>query len=68
MPVYVYECEKCGEVVEVVQSIKDNSYILHKEIAIMENTFKNCDGKVKRIIQPAALKFKGKGWTRKFFR
>jgi predicted nucleic acid-binding Zn ribbon protein len=68
MPIYIYRCEECGEVVETMQKITESPYLRHKEIPITENVFKNCDGQVKRIPQTSTVIFKGKGWTPKKFK
>lgn len=52
MPIYVYECDTCGDVFEVEQRI-------------IEDALTECPcgkGKVKRIIQPVGVSFKGSGF------
>lgn len=52
MPTYVYECDTCSKVFEVDQRIT-------------EDPLTDCgcgDGKVKRIMQPTAVMFKGSGF------
>jgi putative FmdB family regulatory protein len=53
MPTYVYECKKCGQVVEREQRISDRPLT-------------DCDcggrGTLKRLIQPTAVMFKGSGF------
>ncbi len=52
MPLYEYECEKCGSVFEVMQKFSDQPLAVHE----------NCGGKVRRLLSPPALRFKGSGW------
>jgi putative FmdB family regulatory protein len=69
MPVYVYECEKCGRIFNVIQNINDKSLEKHSDCTEGHKDLKEvCEGKIKRIIQSVNLSFKGKGWTPKFFR
>jgi putative FmdB family regulatory protein len=52
VPIYEYECTKCGHRFEVVQKIGDTS--LPK--------CEKCKGKVERLISSPAIQFKGTGW------
>jgi putative FmdB family regulatory protein len=52
MPTYVYECEKCGERIEVFQGINDPP--LKKCNA--------CAGKLKKVFLPVSIVFKGAGF------
>jgi len=53
MPIYEYECEKCGKIVEAFQDINDKP-------------LKKCDcgdkGKLKRIISLSTFQLKGNVW------
>lgn len=52
MPIYVYECDTCGDVYEVEQRI-------------IEDALTECrcgKGKVKRVMQPVGVAFKGSGF------
>lgn len=53
MPTYVYACDACGKQFEQFQSFKDEPL-----------TVCRCgtEGKVRRVIQPAGVVFKGSGW------
>ena len=53
MPTYVYACDACGKQFEQFQSFKDEPL-----------TVCRCGqtGKVRRVIQPAGVVFKGSGW------
>jgi putative FmdB family regulatory protein len=53
MPTYVYACDTCGKQFEKFQSFKDEPL-----------TTCPCgqEGKVRRVIQPAGIVFKGSGW------
>lgn len=53
MPTYVYACDACGKQFEQFQSFKDEPL-----------TVCRCGqaGRVRRVIQPAGIVFKGSGW------
>ena len=52
MPIYEYECEKCGEVVEKFQNFSD------KPLKKCEK----CAGKLHKIISQSTFHLKGTGW------
>ena len=52
MPVYEYECEKCGEHFDRIQKFSDEPLTVHEK----------CGGPVHRLISAPALQFKGSGW------
>lgn len=52
MPLYEYECEKCGAVFELKQKFADMPLTVHEK----------CGGKVHRLISAPVLQFKGSGW------
>ena len=52
MPIYEYECKKCSHRFELIQKFSD------KPISKCEK----CNGKVRKLIAPPALMFKGTGW------
>lgn len=52
MPVYTYECEKCGLRFDRMQKFSDKPLTRCPE----------CRGHVRRLIQPAGIVFKGSGW------
>ena len=52
MPLYEYQCEKCGKKFEVLQKI--NSEPLSECI--------HCRGPVKKLISVSSFQFKGSGW------
>jgi putative FmdB family regulatory protein len=53
MPTYVYECKSCNATFEVEQSIKDSAL---EDCTVCET------GKVRRLIQPVGIAFKGSGF------
>jgi len=53
MPTYSYKCESCGVVFDKFQSFSD------KPLTRCPDCRK---GSVRRILQPAAIVFKGSGW------
>ena len=52
MPIYVYECTNCGIHFEQNQRITDDPTQVCPE----------CDGQVRRVIQPVGVIFKGSGF------
>ena len=52
MPIYEYECRQCSHRFEIIQKFSD------KAISKCEK----CNGKVRKLIAPPALMFKGTGW------
>ncbi len=52
MPLYEYECEKCGERFEKIE----------KFTAPHTKTCPKCGGKAERRLAPSAIQFKGSGW------
>jgi putative FmdB family regulatory protein len=52
VPIYEYECTKCGHRFEVVQKLND-AHITRCE---------KCKGKVERLVSSPAIQFKGTGW------
>ena len=53
MPIYEYECDKCGEKIEVVQYV--NEPPLEK--------CKSCGGKLKKLISHSKFILKGSCWA-----
>jgi putative FmdB family regulatory protein len=52
MPVYEYVCDACGYGFERIQSFNDDPV----------EVCPNCKGKVRRVISPVGVIFKGSGW------
>lgn len=52
MPIYEYECIKCGNRFEVIQGFSDPAI----------TSCNSCSGKVTKVISPPAIVFKGSGW------
>ncbi|MFH1076441.1 MAG: zinc ribbon domain-containing protein [Pseudomonadota bacterium] len=52
MPIYEYECKKCGAVEEVWQKISDKPL----------TTCKACKGDVHKVISQSTFHLKGSGW------
>lgn len=52
MPLYEYQCEKCGDIFEVMQKFADEPLTAHEK----------CGGQVHRLISAPAFQFKGSGW------
>jgi len=52
MPLYEYQCEKCGHRFEKIQKFSDK----------MIRKCPECGGPVKQVISAPAVQFKGSGW------
>jgi len=52
MPLYEYECEQCGKVVEVLQKFSDEPL----------TTCSSCSGKLHKLISHSSFHLKGSGW------
>jgi putative FmdB family regulatory protein len=52
MPIYEYECDKCGRIEEALQRFSDMPL----------TTCKNCSGKLHKLISQSAFHLKGTGW------
>jgi putative FmdB family regulatory protein len=52
MPIYEYECSKCGRIDEVIQKFSD------KPLA----RCKHCSGKLHKLISHSSFHLKGTGW------
>jgi len=52
MPLYEYECEKCGHRFEKIQKFSDK----------MVKKCPECGGRVEQMISAPAVQFKGSGW------
>lgn len=52
MPIYEYQCEKCGEHLEVSQKISDGPL----------KSCPKCEGTLKKLISLSSFRLKGQGW------
>jgi len=52
VPIYEYECSKCGHRFEVIQRISDAPI----------KKCEKCKGKTEKLISSPAIQFKGAGW------
>ena len=52
MPIYEYECSKCGQKIEVIQKISDKPLKKHA----------GCGGSLTKLISASSFQFKGTGW------
>ncbi len=52
MPIYEYKCTKCNKTFEMLQKATD----------LPLKKCPECGGKLKKIISPPAIQFKGSGW------
>jgi putative FmdB family regulatory protein len=52
MPIYEYQCAKCGKTIEVIQKMSDKPLKKHE----------GCGGALTKLISAAGFQFKGTGW------
>ena len=52
MPLYEYQCQSCGQLLEVIQKFSDAPLTECSE----------CQGKLERLLSAPAIQFKGSGW------
>ena len=52
MPIYEYECKKCGKTTEALQSFSDEPLA----------TCPHCKGELSKLISQSAFHLKGSGW------
>jgi len=52
LPIYEYECNQCGNRFEIIQKFSDKA----------KRKCEKCNGKLRKLIAPPALMFKGTGW------
>ncbi len=52
MPIYEYECAKCGKTIEVIQKMSDKPLKKHE----------GCGGSLTKLISASGFQFKGTGW------
>lgn len=52
MPIYEYECTKCGNIEEIIQKFSDKP----------RTKCKKCSGKLHKLISQSAFHLKGTGW------
>lgn len=52
MPLYEYQCEDCGHIVELIQKFSDAPL----------STCSSCGGRLERLLSAPAIQFKGSGW------
>jgi len=52
MPIYEYNCKKCGQTIEVIQKFSDPILKKHN----------GCGGALTKLISASGFQFKGTGW------
>src|ERR1051326_1733810 len=52
MPIYEYQCEKCGKKFETIQKMSDKPLKKHEK----------CGGALTKLISASGFQFKGTGW------
>ena len=52
MPIYEYQCKKCGVTVEAMQKLTDKPLTKCRE----------CGGRLEKLLSAPAIQFKGSGW------
>lgn len=58
MPIYEYECEKCGAIVEMIHGMSEKP---------PTSRCAKCKGKLQRLISAAAFHLKGGGWYKDLY-
>ncbi len=58
MPIYEYECEKCGAVVEMMHGMSEKP---------PTTKCAKCKGKLQRLISASAFHLKGGGWYKDLY-
>ncbi len=57
MPTYEYRCPQCGEVIEIMHSMNDES----------ERTCEACNSALERLISRSSFALKGGGWYKDLY-
>jgi putative FmdB family regulatory protein len=52
LPLYEYQCRKCGATIEKIQKFSDPPL----------ETCEKCGGELERLVSSPAIQFKGSGW------
>ena len=52
MPIYEYQCRRCGKITEAVQKFSDQPL----------NKCPSCSGKLNKLISNCSFQLKGSGW------
>lgn len=52
MPIYEYQCDKCGALLEVMQKMSDKPL----------SRCTKCRGKVRKVVSRSSFQLKGSGW------
>src|SRR5438477_10456535 len=52
MPIYEYNCKKCGQTIEIIQKFSDPVLKKHE----------GCGGALTKLISQSGFQFKGTGW------
>ena len=52
MPIYEYQCRKCGATMEAMQKVSDKPLTKCRE----------CGGRLDKLLSAPAIQFKGSGW------
>jgi putative FmdB family regulatory protein len=52
MPIYEYQCQDCGDKIEIIHKVGDP----------LKKKCPKCGGRLKKKISAPAIRFKGKGW------
>ena len=55
MPLYDYQCQSCGHVVEVTHGVN----------GLGPQRCARCGGEMRKLLSPPAIVFKGSGWAKK---
>jgi len=63
MPIYEYECQNCGHVIEKLSKHDDPAPICINEIETqVSGALERCAGETKKIVSLNTFHLKGQGW------
>ena len=63
MPIYEYECQKCGERIEVMQRMSEDP-LEECSKKPTKGKKKACGGELKKLISSTSFSLKGGGWAK----
>tara|TARA_R110002020_G_scaffold66563_10_gene174976 strand:- start:1982 stop:2188 length:207 start_codon:yes stop_codon:yes gene_type:complete len=63
MPIYEYECQKCGYIAEkLVKHSDPNPACIQAIKTDIEGLLEKCEGETKKLISQSTFHLKGSGW------
>ena len=65
MPIYEYECQKCGNKFEKIGKFNSPNPVCTLATPTLDkNLLERCDGETKKLISRSSFQLKGEGWHR----